>query len=400
MVNIGSKSLRRPVDKHIDSKELDALVPSPPRSGYGIHGLSPDVVREARRHVNSCVDCSAKVSKYWQLVHGFSSRVVMTRPTTPGPDCPQDDDVDWTEVAAGLWPELKAAQLIMHAALCDHCGPLLRAATSVDDDPTPQEEQLLAELKAPARPDPIQPRMAPAPSRRRVLTWLIPAIALIVIVGVVSEMGSSSGAALSGLKFAELAARTHREHVQGRLELDVRSDSQETINQWFREKSDFALTLPASPAAPGETRPYRPEGARLVQVGTKTAAFIAYQGQPGAVRTDDVSLIVVPDSGAVASGGVEVDFEKVSFHYRTVEGYKVVTWSVHGLTYALVSQEGNKTQRSCMVCHSAMRDRDLTQTQAPLRADRNSIEPVLRLLHTGTFISMPRIKGAVPSKPE
>ena len=43
-------------------------------------------------------------------------------------------------------------QLIMHAALCDHCGPLLRAATSVDDDPTPEEEILLAELKAPSRP--------------------------------------------------------------------------------------------------------------------------------------------------------------------------------------------------------------------------------------------------------
>jgi anti-sigma factor RsiW len=345
------------------------------------------------------VDCGAKVSKYWQLVHGFS-KSVMTRPTVPGPDCPQDDDVDWSEVAAGLWPELKAAQLIMHAALCDHCGPLLRAATSVEDDPTPQEEQMLAELTPPLRPDPIHPRVMPAPSRRRVLIWLIPAIALVVIVGVVSEMWSSSGAALSGLKFAELAVRAHREHEQGKLELEVRSDSQDTINEWFRQKSEFALTLPASPAAPGETRPYRLEGARLMQVGTKSAAFIAYHGQPGKVQTDDVSLIVVPDSGAVASGGVEVDFEKVSFHYRTVEGYKVVTWSVHGLAYALVSQEGNRTQRSCMICHSAMRDRDLTQTPAPLQADRNSIVPVVHLLHEWTFISLPWISGSVASKPE
>jgi len=36
-------------------------------------------------------------------------------------------------------------KLIMHAALCDHCGTWLRAATSVDDDPTPQEEKLMAE---------------------------------------------------------------------------------------------------------------------------------------------------------------------------------------------------------------------------------------------------------------
>ncbi len=41
---------------------------------------------------------------------------------------PKDEDVDWHEVAAGLWPEWKAKKLILHAALCDHCGPLLRAA--------------------------------------------------------------------------------------------------------------------------------------------------------------------------------------------------------------------------------------------------------------------------------
>jgi hypothetical protein len=94
------------------------------------------------------------------------------------------------------------------------------------------------------------------------------------------------------------------------------------------------------------------------------------------MQTGLVSLMVTPDSVAVASGGVEVDFKKVSFHYGMVEGYKVVTWSVHGLTYALVSQEGNGTQRSCMVCHSAMRDRDLSQTPIPLRVERNPVEPV------------------------
>ena len=94
--------------------------------------------------------------------------------------------------------------------------------------------------------------------------------------------------------------------------------------------------MPASLEVPGEERPYRLEGARLLQMGGKTAAYIAYQMQTG-----PVSLMVTPDSVAVASGGVEVNFKKVSFHYGMVDGYKVVTWSLHGLTYALVSQEGN-----------------------------------------------------------
>jgi hypothetical protein len=98
-------------------------------------------------------------------------------------------------------------------------------------------------------------------------------------------------------------------------------------------------------------------------------AYIAYRMQTG-----PVGLMVTPDSVAVASGGVEVDFKKVSFHYGMVEGYKVVSWSIHGLTYALVSHEGNSTQQSCMVCHSAMRDRELSHTPTPLGARKNIVE--------------------------
>jgi anti-sigma factor RsiW len=371
---MGVLSLGRPFDQHIDNTELDTLVPSSSEALKERRRLSPDAVREAERHVQSCGDCSRKVSKYRQLVNGLSNAVV-SESAPPEVDCPEDDDVDWHEVAAGLWPELKATQLILHAALCDHCGPLLRAATSVDDDPTAEEERLLAELKAPSRPDPIPqlPLSVPsAPRHRQFIRWLVPALALMVIVGVFITRPPSQTAPLSGARFAEFAVSTHRQHAQGSLALDVRSDSQQMLNEWFRTKLPFSLALPASPAAPGEDRPYRLMGARLVQVAGKPAALVAYQMQTG-----PVSLVVTPDSVAVASGGVKVDFKKVSFHYRTVEGYKVVTWSLHGRTYALVSQEGNSTQRSCMVCHSAMRDRDLSHTPTPLPAEEIRI-PVLQ----------------------
>lgn len=193
----------------------------------------------------------------------------------------------------------------------------------------------------------------------------MPVLALIVIVGVLRKLP------LSGSRYAEIAVTMHRQYAKGNLALDARSDSQQTLNEWFKAKSPFPLDLPASPAVPGEERPYRLEGARLVRVGGKTAVYIAYQMQTG-----PVSLMVTPDSVARPSGGVQVDYKKVSFHYRTVQGYKVVTWSLQGKTYALVSQEGNRTQRSCMVCHSAMRDRDLSDTPTPLPAEGNAA-PVL-----------------------
>ena len=351
----------RPLDRHLDNAELDALAPSSVDGEHDAHGLSADALREAERHVALCPDCARKVLKYQQLVRGFSNALASEAATPRGHDCPGDSEVDWHEIAAGLWPELKARQLIMHAALCDHCGPLLRAATSQNVARREEQQQLknvplLASFSA----------VSHSPSRWQFIRWLAPVTALVVIVGVLRTLPSGPPTPLSGPKLAEFAVGTHRQYAQGSLPLEVRSDSQQTINEWLKEKSPFSLALPARGPDPGEERPYHLEGARLVQVHGKTAAFIAYQLQTPTLKPATASLMVAPDSVAAASGGVRVDFKKVSFHYATVEGYKVVTWSQHGLTYVLVSQESNNTQRSCMVCHSAMRDRDLSHTPGPL----------------------------------
>jgi anti-sigma factor RsiW len=375
--------LERPFDRHIDNGELNALVPSSLDSGPEMRGISSDALRDAERHVQSCRDCSAKVTKYRVLVDGFSNAVV-SRPAPPGAACPRDEDVDWHEVAAGLWPEFKAAQLIAHAALCDHCGPLLRSATFVVDEPTKQEAKLLAELEVPSPPvakaesDLIASAHLSRPTWKQFLQWkmFIPVVAVLVVIGVLGTRLPLSRTSVSGTEFAEFAVDTHRQQAQGLLTLEVRTDSQQTLNQWLKGKVQYSLALPESPAAPGESRPHRLKGARLLQIGGQTAAVIAYEMPTAQMPMAAVSLVVAPDSVAVASGGVEVDFSKVSFHYATVKGYKVVTWSVHGLTYALVSQEGNGTQRSCMVCHSVMRDRDLSQTPTPLPVERKLVEPV------------------------
>jgi len=190
-----------------------------------------------------------------------------------------------------------------------------------------------------------------------------------LIVGVLIAISWSSRAPSSGKRFAEFAVTTHKQHARGKLALDVHSSSQLELNQWLKAKLPFSVALPASPIESGEERPFDLQGAQLVRLGDKSAAFIAYQEKMPKLQTAAASLIVTPDSVAVASGGIEVDFKKVSFHYLTVEGYKVVTWTAKGLTYALVSEEGNSTQRSCMVCHSAMKDRDLSQTPAPFRRE-------------------------------
>ena len=349
----------RPLDKHLDNRELDALVPSSCETGQAMAELSPSAVREAQRHADLCVECGPRVAKYRQLLNRRSSAGV-SEAAPPGTDCPNLSDDDWREMAAGLWPESKATQLIAHAALCDHCGPLLRRGISVND---PREAA-------------SAPRRVPALSSHWVLTRVVAPVALLLIVGLLITMPRSSQAPFSGAKFAKFAVDTHRQHTQGKIALALRSGSELDVNRWLKATAPFSVALPASPIETGEERPYALEGVQLVRVGGKAAAYIAYQLKMPTLRTVAASLIVAPDSVAVASGGVQVNFKKVSFHYANVDGYKVVTWSVHGLTYALVSEEGNGTQRSCMVCHSAMKDRDLSKTPAPSGLEANVPRPL------------------------
>ena len=354
----------RPLDSHINNEELHALVHARSEAGREEDVFSTARVRESAAHVRSCSECNSKVREYWLLVN----TIPPSKLALPRIDCPED--VDWYEVAAGLWPESKATQLMMHAALCDHCGPLLRTATRLDHDPTLQEEKLLSQLKAPSRPD-AWPLGAWRSPFGQFMKFLIPAMALTLIAVVLGRQPSPVSAPLAGPQFAKFAVGAHRMHEQGSLALDIRSDSQQMVNEWLKAKSQLSLVLPVSLAAAGETNPYRLDGARLLQVRNKSGVLISYQPQTtylrtADLRTDEVSLIVVPDSTAIASAGVEANFNKLTFHYANVDQYRVVTWSQHGLTYALVSQEGTNTQRSCMICHSAMKDRDLSQTPTPL----------------------------------
>ena len=366
-------ALARAPGKHIDNHELHALVPSRIEAPNAGPRLSHEEVAAAQLHVRACLDCGKKVWKYWLLVNRMS--IVVSESAPPGRDCPQDDDVNWHELASGHWPEFKATQLIKHAALCAHCGPLLRAATQAEHSPNPTEEQLVEGLRAKFGAAAIPAQAGHSPFRQLV-QWCAPVMAVMVLAGAWAARSLTSPRRLSGPEIARFAVTTHRRYAQGALPLEVQTDSEQALNQWFRANSSFALALPASTSIANAGLPYRLQGARFVPLEGTNVAFVAYQMPGTGTALASVSLVITPDTVALASGGVEAQFTKVQFHYVRLDGYKVVTWSVHGLTYALVAQEDDTTQRSCMVCHSVMGDRDLSHTSTPLGGGQGAAEPV------------------------
>jgi anti-sigma factor RsiW len=151
--------------------------------------------------------------------------------------------------------------------------------------------------------------------------------------------------------YVEAAVATHRSCLDGDLPLELHSNSPEQVAAWFSGKVPFPFRLPKAQVAPDSLPAYQLTGASLVKYRGKLAALVTYQKQK-----EKISLLVASADSAVVAGGEEVRSGKLTFHYRTDEGFNVVTWTNHGLSYALVSSVSGPARESCMVCHQSIAD--------------------------------------------
>jgi hypothetical protein len=140
--------------------------------------------------------------------------------------------------------------------------------------------------------------------------------------------------------------------VTGDLHRDLTSSSPEEVTAWFAGKVPFEFRLPKADSAPENTLLYRLTGATLVNYKGSPAALVTYQTQ-----NDKISLLVDSSKFGVVAGGDEVRFGKLIFHFRNNSGFRVITWTNHGLSYALVSSVSGPAHTSCLVCHQSMADR-------------------------------------------
>jgi anti-sigma factor RsiW len=161
-------------------------------------------------------------------------------------------------------------------------------------------------------------------------------------------------------EFALMAVDTHVRHLRGQLPFEIASSSPEAISSWFAGKVPFGVKLPTYQEQSGQDKLYRLEGARLVGFKNDYAAYVAYQ-----MSERPISLVVTSDTVAMPSGGEGIVSKGITFHYDSIDGLKVITWSDKGLTYALVSDLEERGQQSCMVCHAGTKDRDFIEGLRP-----------------------------------
>jgi mycothiol system anti-sigma-R factor len=177
-----------------------------------------------------------------------------------------------------------------------------------------------------------------------------PALAALVI-GLCLAIFSSAMRQARAANYVEAAVAQHRSYLNGTLEAGLRSSSPELVTAWFAGKVPFDFRLPTPQAYPENKPTYQLTGARLVEYNGNHAALVTYESS-----NDKISLLVAASKVAVVAGGDEVLFRNLTFHYRTSSGFKVITWSNHGLSYALVYSASGPARSSCLVCHQNMAD--------------------------------------------
>jgi mycothiol system anti-sigma-R factor len=175
------------------------------------------------------------------------------------------------------------------------------------------------------------------------------AIALVLVLGMIFIPTIVSNARAA--TYIDTALTTHRSYLDGKLPLEIESNSPEAVTAWFAGKVPFDFRLPASQSFPNDQSVYRLVGAGLVNYKGSYAALVTY-----AMKNEHISLLIASNRSATASGGEEIRSGALTFHYHTKAGFNVITWSTHGLTYAQISSLHTSARQSCLVCHQNMAD--------------------------------------------
>jgi anti-sigma factor RsiW len=160
--------------------------------------------------------------------------------------------------------------------------------------------------------------------------------------------------------FALMAVDAHQRHLRDQRPLEIRSNAPSQVASWLSGKVSFKVELPNYQELSGQERVYTINGARLVEYKNDYAAYVAYK-----MDQNLIGLVITSDAIAEPSGGEEIVSKNITFHYNSIGGLKVITWSHRGLTYALVSDLEERGQQSCLVCHQGATDRDFLQSLKP-----------------------------------
>ncbi len=207
----------------------------------------------------------------------------------------------------------------------------------------------------------------------RTWSFSLPALAtagVLIVTGILSTMVLRQHVRANA--FVEMAIATHQRHVAGQLPVEIGTGSGSELTAWFSHKVPFHFRLPESSKTDMGSANYALKGGRLLSLDGHRSAYVAYQ-----MGAEPISLLVASKTDALALGGDSLVASQITFHTHRKHGLQIVTWSVHGLTYALVSSVNVPARQSCSVCHSDPKGKEILRRSIRL-SYRTTAEQLIR----------------------
>jgi tetratricopeptide (TPR) repeat protein len=134
--------LSRDPHSHLSPEELAGLAEET-ESAWQASGADPGR-DQAKAHAEGCGVCGPRLRNHRSVQARLQSMVspVASERTSV---CPAEGE--WLRLAAGLAQAEEAPPLLEHAATCDYCGPLLRAATEdLNPEISAEEQEFIRQL--------------------------------------------------------------------------------------------------------------------------------------------------------------------------------------------------------------------------------------------------------------
>ena len=249
----------------------------------------------------------------------------------------------------GELSEEQRSELESHLASCPDCRRLADIERSFHQtyleplrpDPAPEKVREQVARLLDALPD-QQPR--PAGWRRPSAISLLVGLAFVLFGGILwlSLQLPWNGTNAPLIRLAEASVEQHQKLARGLLPHDITHGPPKAVEQWFRGRLDFNVSLPELSR---EDLTFL--GGRISHLRDFDVAALHYR-----VEGKDVSLFIIPPDRYRKLGLAESPKFKMVSH----QGYDVIVWASHGAAYSLVSEIGG---RSCLVCHSREEKLDL-----------------------------------------
>ena len=215
-------------------------------------------------------------------------------------------------------------ELEQHLANCPSCRSLLEerrafraffvAAVSEYKAPPQLEAKVLAAIR-------------PAPAKQKFSFWRQPWIYATAVVAISVCLALRILFPDAEKEFSRQAVLRHSLSLSTSHLVDVASPNPVVVKPWLTARLDFAPPLVGSPAAG-----YSLVGGRVDEIENRSVATLIYKQD-----NDVVSLFCWPP-----------DKEHLSSSERSIDGYRVSTWSNSQCNYVLVSKLSNQAMQDFM----------------------------------------------------